>query len=114
VRLDDRQAHIHRRVEHVLVGPWLPELVAGQRHLVTRAVRDDLQFFVQEALVVDRLQRPPDRFDVVRVERLVRVLEVDPEADPLGQPVPVLDVAEDLLAAALVELGDPEALDVVF
>ena len=62
---------------------------------------------------MDRLQRPPDRLDVVGVERPVGVVEVDPEADPLGQPVPLLDVAEHLLAAAGVELGDPVALDVV-
>ncbi len=43
--------------------------------------------------------------------RHVRVVEVDPEADPLGQPVPVLDVAEHRLAAALVELADPVVLD---
>ncbi len=47
------------------------------------------------------------------VERPVGVLEVDPEADPLGQAVPVLDVAEHFFAAAGVELGDPEALDVL-
>ena len=62
---------------------------------------------------MDRLQRPPDRLDVVGVERPVGVVEVDPEADPLGQPVPVLDVAEHLLAAARVELRDPVALDVL-
>ena len=47
------------------------------------------------------------------VERPVGVVEIDPEPDPLGHRVPVLDVAEHLLAAAGVELGDPVALDVV-
>ena len=45
------------------------------------------------------------------VEGAVGVVEVDPEADALGQPVPVLDVAEHRLAAAGVELGDPVGLD---
>src|SRR4029077_4580560 len=58
-------------------------------------------------------QRPPDRLDVVVLERDVGVVEVDPEPDPLGQPVPLLDVLEDRLAAAGVELVDPELLDLL-
>src|SRR5262249_30071526 len=45
--------------------------------------------------------------------RHVRVVEVEPEADALGHPVPVLDVAEDRLAASGVELGDAELLDLL-
>ena len=66
---------------------------------------------VEAAVVPDPPQRPPDRLDVVVVHRHVGVVEIEPEADPLGEPVPVLDVAEDRLAAALVELGDPVVLD---
>ena len=113
VAVRDREAHIYGRVDHVLIDARLPELVARQRHLVAGAVRDDLQLLVQQALVVDGLERPPDRFDVLGVKRAVGVVEVDPEPDPLGHRVPVLDVAEDLLAAAGVELRDPEPLDVV-
>src|SRR5581483_3777775 len=58
-------------------------------------------------------ERPPHRLDVVGIERAVRVVAVDPEADPLGEPAPVMNVAEHLLATTGVELGDPEALDVV-
>src|SRR5207302_655837 len=58
-------------------------------------------------------ERPPHRFDVRGVKRPVGVLEVDPEPDSLRQAVPVLYVAQYLLAAARVELGDPEPLDVV-
>ncbi len=58
------------------------------------------------------LQRPPHRLDVLGVHRPVRVVEVDPEPDPLGQARPVVDVARDGLAAAAVELGDAERLDV--
>ncbi len=108
----DREPHVHRGVDDVAVGAGLAELVAGERRPIAGAVRDDLQALVQQPLLVDRLQRPPHRLDVVGVKRAVRVVEVDPEADPLGEPVPVLDVAEHLLAAAGVELGDPVALDV--
>ena len=66
VAVRDREPHVHRRVDHVLVHAGLPELVARERHLVTRAVRDDLELLVQQALVVDRLERPPHRLDVRR------------------------------------------------
>src|SRR3954462_11316620 len=67
----------------------------------------------QEAPVEHLPERPPDRLDVLVVEGEVGVAGVDPEADPLGQPVPLVDVAKHRLAAALVELGHPEALDVL-
>jgi hypothetical protein len=41
------------------------------------------------------------------------VLEVQPEADALGQRVPLLQEREHRLAAALVELGDAVVLDVL-
>ena len=68
---------------------------------------------VEQVAVPHRLERPPDRLDVVGLERVVRVVEVDPVADPLGQRVPVLEVLEHRLAALRVELGDAVALDVV-
>ena len=73
----------------------------------------DLVALGQQALVEDLLERPPDRLDVVVVEREVGVVGVDPEADPLGQRVPLVDVAQHRLAALGVELGDAVALDVV-
>ena len=83
----------------------------GERGAAARAVGDDLVALVEAPLVPDLAQRPPDRLDVVVGQRHVGVVEVDPEPDPLGQPVPVLDVAEHRLAAAGVELGDPVLLD---
>ena len=77
------------------------------------AVRHDLVALVQQPLLPDLLQRPPDGLDVVVVEREVRLVGVDPEGDPLGQPRPLVDVLEHRLAALLVELGNPVALDVV-
>ncbi len=87
--------------------------MAGEGGPAARAVGHHLELLVQQALVMDRLQRPPHRLDVVGIQRSVGVVEVDPEADPLGQPVPVLQVAEHRLPAAGVELRDPVALDVL-
>ncbi len=66
---------------------------------------------VEQALGVDLLERPPDRLDVGGVERAVGRVEVEPEADPLGQPVPLLEELGDRLAAAAVELLDAVLLD---
>ncbi len=107
-----RKDHVGRWVDHVLVDAGLAEFVARERRAATRAVRDHLQSLEQEVLLVDRLQRPPDRLDVARVERPVRVLGVHPVADAVGQPRPVIDVAEHDLTAAGVEAVDPVALDV--
>ena len=77
------------------------------------AVRDHFVTLVQQVVVRDPLQRPPDRLDVLVGEGDVGVVEIDPEADALGQPVPLLDVREHRLPAALVELRDAELLDFV-
>ncbi len=107
----DREPHEDRRVLVVLVA--LRDLVRGERGAAARAVRDDLVALVEQVAVPHRLQRPPDRLHVARVERVVGVVEVDPVADPLGQRAPVLEVLEHRLAALGVELRHAVALDVV-
>jgi hypothetical protein len=109
--VEQRELDVHGRVDRVLVAER--DLVARQRRAVARAVGHHLVALGQQALLPDLLERPPDRLDVGVVEREVGVAGVDPEADPLGQLVPLVDVAEHRLAALRVELGDPVALDVV-
>ena len=105
----DRQLQIDARVDHVAVAER--HLVRGQRGLAARAVGDDPVALVQQAALVDLRERPPHRLDVALIQRAVGVLEVDPEADPLGQAVPLLHVREHRLAAAFVELADAVLLD---
>ena len=109
--LGHRHPHVERRVDDVLVAER--HLVARQRRAAARAVGDDLVALVEQALVGDLLQRPPDRLDVRRVQRPVRAVEIDPEADALRQRLPVLEELEHRRAAALVELGDAVGLDLV-
>ena len=68
---------------------------------------------VEAPVVPDLPQRPPHGLDVFVAQGDVRIVEIDPEADPLGESGPVVDVAEDRLAALLVELGDAVGLDLV-
>ncbi len=111
VAIDDREADVHRRLGHVLVP--LRDLVARERGAAPAAVRHDLEALVDRALVPHRLQVPPHALDVGVRERPVRVCRVDPHPDPRGQRGPVLHVALHRLAAAGVELRDPELLDLL-
>ena len=56
-------------------------------------------------------EAPPDALDVVRVHRAVGAVGVDPEADPLGEALPLVEVGQHRLAAERVELGDAVGLD---
>jgi hypothetical protein len=110
-RTGHREPHVDRRILDVLVA--LGDLVGRQRRAAARAVGDDLVTLVEQVAVPHRLQRPPDRLDVARLERVVGIVHVDPVADPLGQRAPVGEVLEHGLAALAVELRDAVALDVV-
>jgi len=107
----EREAHVDRVFRDVLVA--LRDLVAADRRAAARAVRHDLVALIEQALVPDLPQQPPDGLDVLVVERVVGVAEVDPETDALGEAVPLLQVRGDALAAELVELGDAVVLDLL-
>ena len=88
------------------------DLVAGQAGAAARAVRGDA--VVAEDQVVrshSRWKHPPAGLDVLVRVGHVRLVGVDPEADALGHPLPVGDVAEHRLAALRVEGGDAVLLD---
>ena len=108
VGIDEGEQHVGRLVLFVGVHPGLAQLVAGQRRPTARAVRHHLEVLVEEALIEEALQVPPDRLDIGGVEGPVGGVEVDPVADPLGQVLPVVDVVEDGLAAQAGEFGDPD------
>ena len=106
-----REAHVHGRVHDVAVAQR--HLVRGQRRAAARAVGHDLVALVEQVLLPDLLERPPDRLDVLVVVGHIGVVHVDPEADPLGEPGELVHVLEHRLAAALVELRHAVGLDVV-
>ena len=110
VRRLDREPHVHARVVDGLVPQR--DLCIGQGGAAAGAVRRDLVRFLQQAPLEQRLQRPPHRLDVAGRHRPVGLVEVDPVADALGEPLELAHVSLDRLAAPLVELGDPERLDI--
>jgi hypothetical protein len=66
---------------------------------------------VEQALAEQLGQRPPDALDVAAVVGDVGVLEVHPEANALGEALPLVGVAKDGLDAALGEGLDAVVLD---
>jgi hypothetical protein len=105
-----READVDRGVDHVLVA--LGHLVAAEGRAAPPAVGSDAVALVEQALVPELADEPPDRLDVVVAERPVGVGGVDPHAGAGGEGRPVLDVARDRLAAAGVEGLDAVGLDV--
>jgi hypothetical protein len=68
---------------------------------------------VEQPLSIERRQRPPHALHVLGRVGDVRIVVVEPVADPLAQPLPVAAVGEHALAAQPVELGHAELLDVL-
>ncbi len=104
------EPHVDARVDHRLVA--LRELVVGQAGAAAGAVRRDAVVLDQQPRLVDLLERPPDRLDVVGAHRAVGVGQVDPVAHAGRHRLELVDVAQHGLAAPVVELGDAVGLDV--
>src|SRR5690606_34103086 len=104
-RRDERQ----RRVRDILVA--LRDLVRAERRAAARAVRHALVAAVDQPLLVQPFEDRPDALDVLGVERDVRPRIVEPVADPLREPLPLLLVREDALATRLIESRDADLLD---
>ncbi len=100
------------RVLAVAVGAGVhPQLGGGQRGLAAPAVGQHPERLVDQALVVERLERPHDALHEGEVEGLVVVVEVDPARLAGHVVAPLVRVAHDRGAAHLVELLDAERLD---
>ena len=109
---DEREGHRDRGVLTHLVDVVIhPQLVRAQRRLVAPAVRQHAVALVGEALVVERLERPEHALHVVRVERLVAALEVDPSGLAADVVLPLARVGEHRLAGLRVERVDAHRLD---
>ena len=107
----DAELDEHRRVRRVLLVAE-GQLVGAEAGDAAGAVGSAPHALVQQATVPQGFEYPPPRLDVVVFEGDIRVVHVHPEADPVGHFLPLADVAEDALAALLVELLDAVFLDV--
>ena len=98
---------------HVLrfVVVALGHLVVAQGRDAAGAVPDRPIGLVDQVPVPELLQDPPHRLDIRVFEGDVGVLHVDPEADAVGERLPLFHVAHHVLLAGGVELGDAVLLD---
>jgi hypothetical protein len=87
--------------------------MARQDGAAPRAVPLNFVALVEQALVPDLLQQPPDRFDVLRFVGDVRVIQIDPVAHAAGEVVPQLAVLQHALAAGRVVAVDAVVEDVL-
>jgi hypothetical protein len=85
--------------------------MVGQWRLVVPAVGQDAFALVDQTLVIEPLERPDHGLHVIRVERLVVVLEVDPATLAAHIGLPVVGVLQHGLAAGCVELLDAQLKD---
>src|SRR5207245_10213587 len=107
----ERERDEHRGCRDFLVAER--ELVRREGRAAARAVRQHLVAPVQQRLVVQPLEQPPHRRDIVVGVGDVGVLVVQPVGDPLRQRFPVGLVLEDVLAAEAVEFFDAVRLDLL-
>ncbi|MPN06937.1 hypothetical protein SDC9_154194 [bioreactor metagenome] len=80
--------------------------MARQRRAAARAIGNDLVPLVEQTLLVDGLQRPPDALDVVILIGDVGVFHIRPETDAVGHGFPFGLVFPDRLFAFLDERLD--------
>ena len=106
---DDLELRVYRDVLHVLIS--LRQFVRRQTGPAARAVRGDAIVLVQQAAVPDLLDDPPERLDVLRLVGHVRVVDVHPVPDALGELLPLGEIRPHGLLALRVELPDPKLLD---
>ena len=111
----------HRGVLHIAVATGLVQLVGRKSRTSGRTVGLDGISLVEEVLLVELLEKPPEGFDVLVVVGDVGMLQINPIAHLVGQVRPLIRVHHDVLAAGIVVvihadfltdilLGDAEAL----
>ena len=106
LKADDRGAFLDELIA-------LRDLVRGQRRAAVRAIGHDLEALVEEALVVDLLERPPLGLDEVIVVRHIGMLHIRPESDGLGEVLPHALVLPNGLLALLDEGLEAVLLDLL-
>ena len=107
--IDQRQANKYGWIHSLAVS--LGYFVVGEWCTAAWAVRHNLETLVKQILVPESFQDPPHRFDVVICIGDVGFLQINPESDPVRQPLPFLDIVKRRLTAKFVERPDTILLD---
>ena len=107
--LDAELSH-YGQVLHVAVAPGLVQLVRTQSGAGSGRIGLDGVALVEESLLVELLQQPPQRFDVAVVVCDVGVFQVHPIAHLVGQVGPLLRKLHHVLAAGRIVVGHGDRL----
>ena len=99
-------------IDHIHIA--LIRFEVGERRTAACAVGEDLVTFVDQVLVPQLLEDPPDGFHVFHVHGAVSVLEVDPAAHTLDDGLPLGSITENDPAAGFVELVNTVFFDLFF
>ena len=99
-------------IDHIHIA--LIRFKVGERRAAACAVGEDLVTFVDQVLVPQLLEDPPDGFHVFHVHGAVTVLEIDPAPHALDDRFPLGSVTEHDTAAGFVELVDAVFFDLFF
>ena len=100
-----------RRVLTVLVRVVHAGFGVGQRRLAAPAVGQYSKALIDQALVVQRLERPHNALHVREVKRLVVVFEVDPASLATNVTAPLIGVLQNTRATRLVKLVNAKRSD---
>ena len=107
--IDQRETDVDARVGHLAIA--LPDLARTEGRATLSPPPDDLVPLIEKPAVEEVLQRPPHAFHVAAVVGNVSLVQVDPEAQPLGQLLPLLHVPKHALLALADERLHAEGLD---
>ena len=89
----------------------LPHFARRKRRAPLRPPPNDLVSLIEEPAIEEVFQRKPNAFDERTVIGDVRVAQIDPEADPLGQFFPLRRITEDVGDATMDEGFETKTLD---
>src|SRR5215212_2508468 len=84
-----------------------------QRRAAAGTVRHNLIALVEQIFIPEVFQNPPDRLDVVVGIGHIGILEIHPERNTIGEPLPILNISKYRLFTKFVELIDAVLFDLM-
>ena len=94
-----------------LVGVIQAGFLIRQWSVLSPGIWQDAEALVDKALVIKSLKRPDDRFHVVRIHRLVAVLEIYPTSLAGNVFFPLIGVAQNRRSTVFIELLQTHIVD---
>ena len=104
----------HRSVLHIAIATGLVQLVAREASTCSRRVRLNGVTLIKEILLVELLQQPPKRLDVLIIIGNIGVFHIHPITHAVAQVFPLARVHHHVLATLLVVILNRDSLTDIF